>query len=146
MPRFYLQKLVRDKLRQEYAALGQEAHYRKLSKTELLLALKQKLREELNELDPTNPESVSSESADILQALEDLWAMHDLFTTDIEAKKREKFAKKGGFAGGTFVDVLELQEDDEWVGYYRKEPQRFPETLRMPDDQSPFTEEGDVHA
>jgi predicted house-cleaning noncanonical NTP pyrophosphatase (MazG superfamily) len=131
MPRFYLQKLVRDKLKQDYAKLGQKAEYRTLSKEEYLHALKQKLIEELNELDPTDAESVASESADVLQALEDLWEQHDLFTTDIEAKKREKFAKKGGFSGATFVEVLELTDDDEWVEYYRKEPAKFPEKLTV---------------
>jgi len=135
MPRFYLQKLVRDKLAKTYEEMGQAATYRELSEAEHLEALKQKIIEEAQELDPTNRESVESEVIDILQAVTDLLSFHDISTKAIQEKRTVKHMEKGGFSKGVYVEYLELADDDEWVEYYRREPAKYPERLRVSDDE-----------
>ena len=38
-----------------------------------------------------------------------------------------KYDKKGGFLSGQFVEYLVLNKGDEWVDYYRREPDIFKE-------------------
>lgn len=129
MPRFYLQKLVRDKLEAEYQKFGQKPQYKSLSKSEYVEELKKKLIEEIRELDPLDKENIRAESADVLQVLHDLWQVHGIEEHDVKAVLAKKYERLGGFSGATYVEYLDLQDDDEWVEYYRKEPKRFPESL-----------------
>lgn len=127
MAKFLFNKLIRDKIENMYVELNQRATYRSLSNDELKQALKDKLLEEANEIDVTNRESVLNELADVHQVIEDLAAIYTISSDEIDRVKEEKFKKKGGFAKGLFVETLELNEDDEWNGYYRKSPDIFRE-------------------
>ncbi len=128
MPTFIFNKLIRDKLKDEYVRMNQQAVYKKLSPDEFADALKQKIIEETKELrhDGTKEDFVS-ELADIQQAIHDLMDLKNISADDIEAKRRVKFDKKGGFADASYVTSLRLQNDDEWVDYYRKSPDVFKE-------------------
>ena len=128
MPKFRLNKLVRDKLRDEYTALNQKASYRQLTTAEHGEALKSKIVEEVNEISlDASSEAIASELADVQQVLKDLMDAYGILAEDVEALRKRKFDKKGGFAEATFVETLELESSDEWVEYYRKDPERFKE-------------------
>jgi predicted house-cleaning noncanonical NTP pyrophosphatase (MazG superfamily) len=127
MATFVFNKLIRDKLKSEYERLGQVASYKKLTKEEFAEALKRKLIEEANEIDPADKESVLNELADIYQVVEDLIKLYDLNPQDIGDIKNATFEKKGGFAGANFVETLTLDDNDEWNDYYRQSPEVFPE-------------------
>lgn len=144
MPTFIFNKLVRDKLRDEYIRLNQKAVYRELSKSEQSKELANKIIEEIKEI-PTDgsKEEIMAELADAEQALDDFMQLHGISLTDVRAVQKKKFDKKGGFTGAAFVTTLELQDDDEWVKYYRSAPDVFIEVL--PDDETlavPFIEAG----
>ena len=144
MPTFIFNKLVRDKLRDEYIRLNQKAVYRELSKSEQSKELANKIIEEIKEI-PTDgsKEEIMAELADAEQALDDFMQLHGISLTDVRAVQKKKFDKKGGFTGAAFVTTLELQVDDEWVKYYRSAPDVFIEVL--PDDETlavPFIEAG----
>jgi len=124
---FLLDKLIRDKLRAEYEKLNQKATYKTLSKPEFIEALKQKLIEEANEIDVTDRQSIVGEVADVYQVLEDMLAANDISLDEVQNAKRVKFEKKGGFAEATYIDTLELTDDDEWNGYYRQQPDLYKE-------------------
>ena len=128
MPKFKLNKLVRNKLREQYESDGQKAIYKKLSLSEHKLALKNKIIEEVSEikLDDQLP-NIISEIADVQQAIDDLKGLYNINSEQIDSVKKSKLDKKGGFAGGVFVETLELNDDDEWIDYYRKQPDIFPE-------------------
>lgn len=128
MPKFILNKLVRDKLRDEYIRLDQKAEYRKLSKPEFSKELVNKIIEEAKEIpfDGTKDEIIA-ELADTQQAVDDLMQLHEISDDEIAKVQTEKFNKKGGFSGGNFVVSLELSDDDEWADYYRAEPAIYPE-------------------
>lgn len=127
MPIFLFNKLVRDKLREEYEKLGQFARYVVLSEEEHSEALKQKIIEEANEIPVVGRDDIISELADIFQVLDDFAALNGISEAEIQEVKQAKFNKKGGFAQGVFVETLELKNDDEWVKYYRKSPDVFKE-------------------
>ncbi|MES2630415.1 MAG: nucleoside triphosphate pyrophosphohydrolase [Patescibacteria group bacterium] len=127
MATFVFNKLIRDKLRFEYEKLHQKATYRKLSNDELAGALKQKLIEEIKEIELSDRESVITELADVYQVVEEFLRIYDINPEEIRKVKAAKFEKKGGFSEGLFVETLQLTDDDEWNEYYRKQPDVFKE-------------------
>ena len=121
---FHLNKLVRDKLPDAMRQMGQEPEVKTLSGEELQRALIAKVGEELAELDPDSPE-YKKELADLKQAVIDLIALSD--PDEIERLRLEMLEKKGGFETGAYISRLTLRPDDEWIEYYRREPQKYPE-------------------
>jgi len=128
MPEFEFNKLVRDKLREEYERIGQKATYRELSESAHKLMLIEKNIEELREIDITAPkDKIIEELADAKQANNNFMTLCDITDEQVESARQAKYDKKGGFLGGTFVETLELADDDEWVNYYRENPDVYPE-------------------
>jgi predicted house-cleaning noncanonical NTP pyrophosphatase (MazG superfamily) len=130
MPIFEFNKLVRDKLREEYKRTGQKATYRKLSAAEYKKQLINKIAEELVEIDINSEGSeIIGELGDIKQVVMDFMKACDIGDDQVEAARQAKFDKKGGFEGRTYVMSLELNsEDKKWIEYYRKRPDVFKET------------------
>lgn len=128
MPKFTLNKLVRDNLINEYFKLNQKPIYRELSKQEHLKALTQKLQEEVVELLKAAPEDITAELADIQQVVDSITTIYDVNPEEVEAIKQQKSMKSGGFEKGYYVETLELDEDDEWTAYYRRDPDVFTES------------------
>lgn len=127
MPKFLLSKLVRDKLKQEYAEKGQKAVYRRLGDERYLKELINKLLEEAHELASAPEEKRLSELADVMQVLRDIMAFYKVEPSEVESVRTTKLEKVGGFSDRTFVESLKLKDDDEWVEYYRRDPEKFPE-------------------
>ncbi len=128
MPKFKLNKLVRDKLPADYEKAGQKAVYRELTPSEHKSELIRKIIEEASEINVYNSnEEITGEIADIQQVLDDLAFICGIDQNQINLIKQAKNDKKGGFRNGAFVDTLELADTDEWVQYYRKRPDVFPE-------------------
>lgn len=128
MPTFVFNKLIRDKLKDLYVELNQQATYKKLTSEEFTEALKQKLIEEVKELSASSSrEDMVSELADMQQVIKDLMVHEQVSVDEVEAVRSEKFDKKGGFTGARYVTTLRLQDGDEWVDYYRKSPDIFKE-------------------
>jgi predicted house-cleaning noncanonical NTP pyrophosphatase (MazG superfamily) len=128
MPTFQLNKLVRDKLREIYAGLNQKAKYKKLTPREHKRQLIRKITEEANEIDiDSSISEITGEIADLRQVLDDTMSLYGISEEQVKASQRISFDKKGGFIIGTYVETLELTDDDEWVDYYRKRPDIFPE-------------------
>lgn len=123
MPKFIFNRLVRDNLRHAYAELGQKAVYKKLSKREHISELKRKVIEEVKEIPEDGPISeLIEEIADLQQVIDDMKKLIGISDEQVDVAKKQKFDKKGGFIEGTFVETLELEENDEWVEYYRRKP------------------------
>ena len=129
MPRFRFQKLVRDMLPASYASLDQKIVARRLTGKELLSAMRVKLIEEAAEIpfEDGSREDLTNEISDIQQVLDDMKAACGLSDEEVARAQETKFKKKGGFAEGIFVETIELNDGDEWVGYYRKDPKKYPE-------------------
>jgi len=128
MPTFQLNKLVRDKLREIYASLNQKAKYKNLTSREHKRQLIRKITEEADEVDINSSISeVTDEIADLRQVLDDMMLLYGISEEQVKNSQKVSFDKKGGFIGGTYVETLELSDDDEWVDYYRKRPDIFSE-------------------
>jgi len=128
MPEFKLNKLVRDKLPYDYKKLGQVAKYKELTLAEHKAELINKLIEEADEMKAVGSiDEIKSEIADVQQALDDLIKLYDINPIEINKIQQKKFDKKGGFSNGVFVETIKLNDDDEWVSYYRANSDIFPE-------------------
>jgi predicted house-cleaning noncanonical NTP pyrophosphatase (MazG superfamily) len=104
MPKFRLNKLIRDGLREKYAALGQKADYPKLTKEKHIQLLLEKIIEETREV-PINGtiDEIAQELGDIQQAINDLADLFGVTAEQIEIARQEVFNDKKGFSEGTFV-------------------------------------------
>lgn len=127
MPKFKFAKLVRDKIVEYQIASGARPKYRQLDdenhKHELIL----KIIEEAQEITQAKPEELLGEIADVQQALDDLKQKYGLTDRDIAKTQKIKLDKNGAFKKGLYVDYVEVDENDKWAEYYRKNADRYPE-------------------
>ena len=128
MPIFKLNKLVRDKLRDEYARIGQLAVYKDLTPDEYKLKLLEKIIEETREIKLDGPiDEITNEISDLRQVIDDLMAAYSISEEKLKFTMQLRKNLKGGFSAGVFVDTLELKDNDPWIDYYRERPDLFPE-------------------
>lgn len=126
---FRFEKLIRDKILQLHLDVGHDVTYRRVSGDELKEKLRIKLIEEANEI-PVR-ESVDNEIieelADVQQVIDDLKRLYDVTDHQVAEMQLEKHSKKGGFTDGVYIEKVTLPESDEWVAYYRRSPEKYPE-------------------
>lgn len=128
MPKFILNKLVRDKIVEHQLALGSKPQYRLLDDSQHKEALANKIIEETREILNSDEEKVASEIADVQQALDDLKEKFGVSDADVAKIQKIKNQKNGPFKKGIYIEQLEVAENDrKWTEYYRKDPARFPE-------------------
>jgi predicted house-cleaning noncanonical NTP pyrophosphatase (MazG superfamily) len=127
MPKFKFAKLVRDKIVDHQLASGAKPSFRSLSLDEHKQELINKIVEEAKEIALAKPEETAAEIADVQQAIDDLKELHRLTDADIAKAQNEKNEKNGAFKKGLYVDYVEVDEDNQWVDYYRKNADRYPE-------------------
>lgn len=129
MPTFIFKKLIRDNILAKHIEAGHNIHYVKLRGDDLKLRLREKLHEEADEV-PVRPEvddEVIEEISDVQQILDDLKREYGITDEQVKKVQQAKFAKKGGFSDGVYVESVSLAEDDEWTAYYRAAPDKYPE-------------------
>ncbi len=105
--------------------MGQEPRATRLTGDALVEALTNKLVEESKELDPRSPKFLQ-ELSEVTQVLHDLLDTLDA-RDEVERLRQADLARRGGFGNGQYISTLSLSEDDEWVEYYRKDPEKYPE-------------------
>ncbi len=129
MPKFVFDKLIRDKILQLHIDAGHTVDYKELSGVELKDKLRAKLHEESDEIPirEMGDDEIIEEIADVQQVLDDLKRTYDITDDQVQSAQQAKYNKKGGFANGIFIESVTLPESDEWVAYYRKSPEKYPE-------------------
>lgn len=129
MPTFEFNKLIRDKILALHIEAGHDIAYKKLTGEELKTKLRSKLHEEADEIPirAAADDEIIEEMSDVQQVLDDLKREYGITDEQVAAKQQAKFAKKGGFADGVYVESVTLAEDDEWTAYYRAAPDKYPE-------------------
>jgi len=128
MPEFMLNKVVRDNYKNEYSKMGQEATFVELTPEQHKQLLIKKFIEEASEIDINeSKEEITGELADLMQIFKDIMTLLDISEQQVEDYRQAKFDKKGGFINGVYVESIKMNDDDEWVEYYRKKPDIFPE-------------------
>jgi predicted house-cleaning noncanonical NTP pyrophosphatase (MazG superfamily) len=94
-------KLVRDKIPEVIGGHGERAETAQLKGDALVLALRQKLVEEAYEvLDAKSGTDLIGELADIQEVVRALGRALGVSTTEIEAERKEKEKRRGGFEKG----------------------------------------------
>jgi predicted house-cleaning noncanonical NTP pyrophosphatase (MazG superfamily) len=127
MPKFKFSKLVRDKVVDHQLASGAKLRFRQLNVEEHKQELINKIIEEAGEITQAAPNEVAAEIADVQQAIDDLKELYALKSADISRAQDAKNEKKGAFKKGLYVDYVELKDSDEWIDYFRKNADRYPE-------------------
>lgn len=129
MPTFRYDKLVRDNIPTFHAEAGHVAETRSLEGKELSAALIAKLHEEVDEVSSAlSPEELLEEIADVWQVIDTLVALHGITKVALGEMIAKKTAKKGAFSQGYYIETVTMpNEDDEWVAYCRKSPEKYPE-------------------
>ncbi len=127
MPKFRLNKLVRDKIVDHQIASGATPKYHVLSDSDHKTALVHKIIEEARELLDAKPNDMLAELADVRQALDDLTEKYGFSAADVAQAAHAKNEKNGAFKKGHYIESVDLPEDDKWVEYYRRNAERYPE-------------------
>lgn len=130
MPRFIVNKLVRDEVLQRCLDDPKvRPEYRTLSGDELKKALLEKIHEETNEIPVKTVvnDEVLSEIADVQAALNGLKDVYGISDEDVRKAELEKRGKNGGFERAAFVESFDLDDDSEWVEHFRADPDKYKE-------------------
>ena len=128
MPKFQLNKLVRDKIVEKSQDLGITVEYQKLEWKEAVFALLNKVQEESRELNQeTDSQNIVKELVDIQQAIHDLLDMLKISESEFMSMIKAKQEKSWWFKQGLYVKTMEMDETNPRSDYYKKDPQRFPE-------------------
>lgn len=129
MPTFRYAKLVRDNIPRFHEESGHTIKSKNLSGKELVRALAEKLHEEADEVDGAlSREELVEEIADVQQIINDLCAVSSISIKELTHMINKKAARKGGFSKGAYIDTVTMpDENDEWVAYCRKSPEKYPE-------------------
>ncbi len=131
MPKFYLRKLVRDKVLEETLKDPLiDIDYRVLEGEEFVCELIHKAIEEASEI-PTSSDAdlddVLSELADLQTVVDEIRKYFKFSEGELREKIAQKLDKRGGFSGRYYVESETVKDGSPWVKYYRAEPDRFPE-------------------
>lgn len=127
MLKFKFDKLVRDKIVDTQIATGAKPKYHTLDPDAHVAALVDKIIEEAREIIQADEDAVTSEIADVQQAVDDLIELVGITADQVAAAQQKKNEKAGAFKKGIYVEYVEVADNDPWVEYYRKNADRYPQ-------------------
>ena len=131
MPTFRYAKLVRDSIPGWHRDNGHTVVGRQLAGEELLRALVMKLHEEADEVDGAmDRKELVEEIGDVQQIINDLLTTQEISEQELTEAMTKKTSRKGGFLKGEYIELMTIpDENDEWVQYCRKSPEKYPEIV-----------------
>ena len=130
-----LNKLVRDKIPELLRSQGVTVSSRIMGQDEYINRLKDKLIEESQELlESRNIEEVKEELADLLEVMISLCQAYEISFDDIEAARRQKNLVKGGFRDKLYGEYIEMDSDNELIGYYTNQAHKYPAVKISPNN------------
>jgi predicted house-cleaning noncanonical NTP pyrophosphatase (MazG superfamily) len=127
MPKFKFAKLVCNKIVDHQVATGARPKFYQLDSNDHKRELVNKIIEEAEEIKLADLDEVAAEIGDVQQAVDDLKELYGLSDEDIAKAQAAKKRKNGAFKKGLYVDYVEVDEGDQWIDYYRKNADRYPE-------------------
>lgn len=143
MIRFYLQKLVRDKVVKKCLDDPEFLYteYRTLDKQEFRRELLRKVHEEVDEipLDDNQRDESLKELADLQEVVD---ALRQAFGFSIEQVQEEMARKKqdnGGFDNQHYIEYNDFTDDSRWVEILRAQPGKYREEAVDIEKQSHHT-------
>jgi len=128
MRKFKFDKLVRDKIVDGIKEAGNIPHYKKLSNKAFVEELKKKILEEALEIPKTKDKAeLVEELADLKEIIDSLLKSLAVSKKEIQIIQKEKNKKRGAFKKQLYIDFVEVADDSEWVAYYLKNPDKYPQ-------------------
>lgn len=125
--RFRVQKLIRDRLPAIMRAQGLAVFDRRLSDTEFVAALKDKLLEEAQEAhEAASTAELVDELADVMEVIHALAGASGVSLDDIEARRQAKRVERGGFEARVFNAAVEASDGSPAAEYYLARPTQYP--------------------
>lgn len=140
MVRFYLQKLVRDRVVPNCLDDPEVLHteYRELDSQEFRRELVRKVHEEANEIplgDKQRDESLK-ELADLQEVVDTLRQDFGFSIEQVQEEMARKKQKKGGFDSRHYIEYNDLVDDSKWVEIFRAQPEKYREETVDSEEQS----------
>jgi predicted house-cleaning noncanonical NTP pyrophosphatase (MazG superfamily) len=132
MPSFYFKKLVRDQVLQRCLDDPKvKTHYTVLDETTFKKSLIAKIHEEADEIPVVDKkdDEVLSEIADVQAVIDALTQAYGYTKEDVAGAQSKKEAKAGAFEKRAYIEKVDLDDDSEWVAYFRKSPDKYEEIL-----------------
>ncbi len=140
MVRFYLQKLVRDKVVPNCLDDPDVVHteYRELDSQEFRRELVCKVHEETNEipLDDNQRDESLKELADLQEVIDTLRQDFGFSIEQVQEEMARKKQKKGGFDNRHYIEYNDLVDDSKWVEIFRAQPDKYREETADSKEQS----------
>jgi len=130
MPTFIFNKLVRDQVLQRCLDDPKvRTEYRFLDAGEFKKELIAKVHEEAAEIPVVEvpDDEVLSEIADVQAVIDSLIEVYGYTKEDVAVAQRQKAAKNGAFEKRAYIHSVELDDDSEWIAYFRKSPEKYEE-------------------
>lgn len=124
--KFVYDKLIRDKILPQMLAQGEKPKYRKLKADEYKNELIKKIAEESGELS-VDSTVLFYELVDIQEAVDSLLANLGRSKDEFLAAQAAKQKKYGSFKDRLYVSTVEIPENNKWISYLEKHPDRYPE-------------------
>jgi predicted house-cleaning noncanonical NTP pyrophosphatase (MazG superfamily) len=125
--KFRFEKLVRDKIVENIKSAGNKPVWHTLSQDEYISELKRKVGEEAAEINIAQGEDVIKELADVQELIDTLLEELSISKEEFEKVKEKKNEKAGAFKSKQYVEYVETEDGSEWVDYYLKSPDKYPE-------------------
>lgn len=139
MVRFYLQKLVRDKVVPNCLDDPEVLHteYRELDSQEFCRELVRKIHEEADEIplgDKQRDESLK-ELADLQEVVDTLRQAFGFSIEQVQEEMARKKQKKGGFDNRHYIEYNDLVDGSKWVEIFRAQPEKYREEKADSEEQ-----------
>ena len=140
MIRFYLQKLVRDKVVKKCLDDPEFLHteYRTLDKQEFRRELLRKVHEEVDEipLDDTQRDESLKELADLQEVVDTLRQDFGFSIEQVQEEMARKKQDNGGFDNRHYIEYNDFTDDSRWVEILRAQPGKYREETVDSEEQS----------
>jgi predicted house-cleaning noncanonical NTP pyrophosphatase (MazG superfamily) len=127
MRTFRFNKLVRDKIVEQQLQSGGKSDYHVLEDKEYLKALKAKILEEASEMDVEDMPELVKELADLQEVIDCMLEALGSAKDAVAKAQSKKNQKAGSFKKKLYIKTVTIPEDNEWIGYYLKHSDRYPE-------------------
>ena len=141
MIRFYLQKLVRDKVVKKCLDDEEVLHteYRTLDKQEFRRELLRKVHEEADEipLDDNQRDESLKELADLQEVVDALRQDFGFSIEQVQEEMSRKKQDKGGFDKRHYIKYHDLADDSKWVEIFRAQPGKYREEIEHTQSTKP---------
>ena len=131
MIRFYLQKLVRDKVVAKCLDDPEVLYteYRQLEGAEFRRELQRKIHEEADEIplgDDDREESLK-ELADLQEVVDMLRQDFGFLPAEVQREMERKKQDKGGFEKRHYIEYNDIADGSKWIDMFRAQPEKYRE-------------------